>query len=56
VPVALTAACGLAIGGIVPRVDVPYAIGFVHLVALAGIAPVIVLGAQCGAMLRFAAR
>ena len=51
VPVALTAAIGMAATGVARGVDAAHAIGFVHLLALAGIVPGVVLGAQLGARL-----
>lgn len=51
VPAALAAAGGFAVNGIAQKVQVPHALGFIHLVALAGIVPGVVLGAQIGAQL-----
>lgn len=51
VPAALAAAGGMAFAGEAQHVDVPFAMGYVHLVALAGIAPGVLIGAQIGALL-----
>jgi uncharacterized membrane protein YfcA len=51
VPIALAAACAFAAAGWLQGVDLPNSVGYVHLVALAGLVPGTIAGAQAGAAL-----
>ena len=51
VPIALAAACAFATAGWLQGVDLPNSVGYVHLVALAGLVPGTIAGAQAGAAL-----
>jgi uncharacterized membrane protein YfcA len=51
IPIALAAALAFAIAGLVKGVDLPDSVGYVHLIALAGMVPGVIAGAQGGTAL-----
>lgn len=51
IPISLSAACGFLIAGLVQGVSLPNSVGYVNLVALAGMVPGLLIGAQCGTVI-----